>query len=245
MANIQKMQYISKRPKLVFIHGAGEVSDVWYYQSKNFVCSDAVSLPGHPQGEVCSSIEEYAAWLDNYIRERNYNDVVLFGHSAGGAVILTCALKSSKNYKGLVLIGVGAKFRPLHETIAISKRAIRGDDLEWRRSFVEKYRLVDPKMREVLIEKRVSLGPSVQLNDLLCCSRFDVRGMLSEIKVPSLIICGRDDIQTPPEYSHYLATNIEYSELIIIEGATHQVMLETPTQVNKAIEGFVAKIAKV
>ena len=226
----------------MFVHGAGEVSGVWHYQVRDFAGSDAVSLPGHPQGEVCSSIEEYAAWLDNYTRERNYNDVVLVGHSAGGAVILTCALRSPKRYKGLILIGAGAKFRPLHETIAALERAVQGDDLEWRRSFVEKYRLVDAKIREVLIEKRVSLGPSVQLNDLLCCSRFDVRGMLKEIKLPSLIICGRDDIQTPPEYSQYLATNIEYSELIIIEGATHQVMLEKPTQVNKAIEGLITKI---
>jgi len=107
---------------------------------------------------------------------------------------------------------------------------------------VEKYRLVDPKIREVLIEKRVSLGPSVQLKDLLCCSRFDVREMLKEIKLPSLIICGRGDIQTPPEYSQYLAANIEYSELVIIEGATHQVMLEKPTQVNNEIERFITKM---
>jgi len=226
----------------LFVHGAGEVGGVWHYQCRNFAGSDAVSLPGHPQGEVCSSIDEYAAWLDNYTRERNYNDVVLSGHSAGGAVILTCALRSPKCYKGLILIGAGAKFRPLHETIAVMKRAVKGDDLEWRRSFVEKYRLVDPKIREVLIEKRVSLGPSVQLKDLLCCSRFDVREMLKEIKLPSLIICGRGDIQTPPEYSQYLAANIEYSELVIIEGATHQVMLEKPTQVNNEIERFITKM---
>jgi pimeloyl-ACP methyl ester carboxylesterase len=229
--------------KLVFVHGAGEVSTVWHYQIRNFLGSDAVSLPGHPQGEAGRSIEEYAGWLDNYIRERHYNDVVLVGHSMGSAIILTCCLKNPERYKGLILIGAGAKFSPLLETIAVLEKAIQGNDEEWQRSFVEKYRLVDPKIRGVLIKKRVSLGPSVQLNDLLCCSRFDVRGKLKEIKLPSLIICGEDDILTPPEYSQYLATNIENSELVIIDGATHQVMLEKPTQVNKAIERFIKKIA--
>ena len=103
----------------MFVHGAGEVSGVWHYQVRDFAGSDAVSLPGHPQGEVCSSIEEYASWLGSYIRERNYNDVVLVGHSAGGAIILTCFLKNPERYKGLILIGSGAKFPPLHETIAV------------------------------------------------------------------------------------------------------------------------------
>ena len=228
--------------KLVFVHGAGEISEVWYYQVRKFPFSDAVSLPGHPQGEGCLSIEEYAQWLERYIRERNYENVVLIGHSAGGAIALTCVLKKPYKYKGLVLIGTGAKFRPLDETIEFIKRALDGDDSEWRKSFEEKYWMVDFRLKADLIKKRVSLGPKVQINDLLCCSKFDARNLLNKIKLPVLLICGNDDNQTPPAYSEYLAENIEKSMLLIIENATHQVMLERSKQVNRAIEKFITEI---
>ena len=233
------------RTKLIFVHGAGEVSEVWHHQAKHFSGSDFLTLPGHPRGELCRSIEEYSDWLRSYIQKRKYNDVILVGHSAGNAIILTFVLRYSEQCKGLILIGAAAKFRPLDETIAVLKKAANGDDLDWRMSLVEKYRLVEPEISQILIKKRINLGPRIQLNDVLCCSNYDVRRELNKINLPTLIICGGDDKQTSTDYSYYLAANIENSQLLIIEGATHQVMLEKPSKVNKAIQEFATKVARV
>ena len=38
--------------KLIFIHGAGGTGAVWHYQAERFPDSDAVTLPGHPDGRA-------------------------------------------------------------------------------------------------------------------------------------------------------------------------------------------------
>ena len=36
--------------KLIFIHGAGGSPQSYYYQTRHFEGSEAVALPGHPEG---------------------------------------------------------------------------------------------------------------------------------------------------------------------------------------------------
>ncbi|MBM3172503.1 MAG: alpha/beta hydrolase [Chloroflexi bacterium] len=76
--------------KLVFIHGAGNTGMVWHYQSEHFPESDAISFPGHPEGQPRTSIEGYADWLHDYMLQRKYNAPVLVGHSMGGGVAPRC-----------------------------------------------------------------------------------------------------------------------------------------------------------
>jgi pimeloyl-ACP methyl ester carboxylesterase len=65
---------------------------------------------------------------------------------------------------------------------------------------------------------------------------------LSEIALPTLILCGRDDKLTPVKYSEYLQQNIPTAQLKIIEGAGHMVMLEQPKAVTTALREFCARL---
>ena len=47
---------------------------------------------------------------------------------------------------------------------------------------------------------------------------------------------------TPPKYSKQLHEEIPNSELMLIEGAGHMVMLEKPRDVSEAVERFVEKL---
>jgi pimeloyl-ACP methyl ester carboxylesterase len=59
-----------------------------------------------------------------------------------------------------------------------------------------------------------------------------------EIKLPTLALCGSEDIMTPPKYTKYLAHKIEGARDVIIEGGTHMVFAEQPGAVNQAIQDF-------
>jgi pimeloyl-ACP methyl ester carboxylesterase len=61
---------------------------------------------------------------------------------------------------------------------------------------------------------------------------------IQEIKLPTLAICGSEDVKTPPKYTKYLASKIEGARELIIEGGTHMVFAEQPEVVNQAIEDF-------
>jgi len=79
--------------------------------------------------------------------------------------------------------------------------------------------LIDPALREVLKKRCLENGPVVVLNDMLCCDKFDIMDSVHKIKLPTLVLCGSDDIMTPRKYSKYLAGKIDGAKEIIIEGA--------------------------
>ena len=206
--------------KLLFIPGSGSGKEAWLYQTEYFTGSEAVVLPGHPEGEPCSSVEEYTEWLRDYIRKQPYQDVVLIGHSLGGAIAQLYGLKYADEVNALVLSGTGARLRVHPDTLALVRGMI-GDEVAWRKYVEDSYSTIDPGVGKVMAEARIKVGPAVLLNDFLCCDRFDIMGEVPNIKLQTLAICGSEDEMTPVKYTKYLADKIEGTQKVIIEGATH------------------------
>lgn len=227
--------------KLLFIHGAGGVGEEWVYQTEYFKDSVAISLPGHYQGEPASSIEEYVDWLRGYICHQQYQDVILAGHSMGGAIALLYGLRYPSQTKGLILIGTGARLRVLPSFLA-QLEAMANDKEAWRRFVEDSYRLVAPQVRQVLVRLRMRVGLRVMLNDLLCCDKFDVMNHVHNIKLPTLVLCGSEDEMTPVKYTRYLADKIQGAQQAIIQGAGHFVFVEKAKEVNQVIEEFLESL---
>jgi pimeloyl-ACP methyl ester carboxylesterase len=202
-----------------------------------FEDADAVDLPGHPEGEPCTNIDAYVGWLRAYIQERTYRDVVLVGHSLGGGIAFLYALRHPDDLKGIVSVGSGARLRvhpmyleELEKAIREPARFVKFQDIGWER--------VDPELAEVVKRRGIENGPRVMLNDLRACDEFDIMNRLSEITVPTLAICGSDDIMTPPKYCHHLAEKLPEARAVVVRGGTHMVFAEKPAEVNSAIDEF-------
>ena len=227
--------------KLVFVHGSGESSMTFYYQMRHFRNSKGVDLPGHPHGKPCRSIEGYTEWLRGFMTAGRYKDVVLCGHSMGGAIAQLFALNYPDELKGIILIGTGARLK-VHPRYLQEAEEAESDTSKWlenRRGILSK---VDQEVEQILMRKAVEVGPAVQRSDLLCCDKFDVMDRVHQIKLPTQVVCGTDDMMTPVKYTKYLAERIEGSRTAILEGATHYVQIERPREVNDAIESFVASL---
>lgn len=229
--------------KVIFIHGSGAYGGVWRYQTDHFPDSDAVSLPGHLEGRTLASVEEYVDWLKRYVAEKGYADVVLAGHSFGGAIALMYALKHPRDLKGIVIIGSGARLKVHHAYITTLERAVKGDLRKWHQLLEEIHRLTPEDYKSEVIERQKAIGPAVMLSDFLCCNRFDVMAQVQEIAVPALVICGELDIMTPVKYAHYLGDKLADSRMVVIPRATHFVFAEKPEEVNRAIEDFVNSVS--
>lgn len=229
--------------KLVFIHGSGACGDVWMLQKQHFTDADTPYLPGHPRGEICTSVEAYTDWLHGYFQEKEFTDVVLAGHSLGGGIALMHALKYPGDLKGIILIGSGARLRVL--PLIIEMVGGKLDDTQgWIKEIIEPlHGTVDEKIRRSLLPRLVEVGPAAQLNDFHCCDKFDIMDKVGQIKLPTLCIVGDLDNMTPPKYSQYLAGKMPDCRVSIIEGGTHLAFLEKPAEVNRAIESFIKQIA--
>jgi pimeloyl-ACP methyl ester carboxylesterase len=227
--------------RLLFIPGSGGGKEEWLYQTRYFPNSEAIVFPGHPEGRPCSSVEEYVSWLRDYLRRQQYRDVVLAGHSLGGAIAQRYGLEFGDELGALVLIGTGARLKVLPALLAKLSRLIN-DPAGWR-EYIETLSVgIAEDVRQEVIESRVRIGAEVTLNDFLCCDRFDIMDRIHQIDCPTLVICGREDTLTPVKYAHYLTDRISGAREVIIAGAKHWVQLEQPDEVNRAIADFLSRL---
>jgi pimeloyl-ACP methyl ester carboxylesterase len=163
--------------------------------------------------------------------------VVLAGHSLGGAIAQLYALKYPEDLEGLIVIGSGARLRVGTMYLETLRKA-RSNRTIFEDFFNKSYEFIEPELRNELQRKALEGDPAVLLNDMLCCDRFDIMNRVHEIRLPTLALCGSEDIMTPPKYTKYLTSKIEGAREVIIEGGTHMVFAEQPGVVNQAIEDF-------
>ena len=221
---------------VLFIHGAGANPSVWHFQTINFKGSVAVELPGHPNGSGLRTIGEYAQVVARQIDERH---PILVGHSMGGAIAIELAL-GKRELAALVLVGTGARLRVRPEfLLRIEENYEQGARLlaSWSVSGS-----ADPILVDRIANDLMKIRPEVTLGDFIACDNFDRMDRVAEIKCRTLIVCGEDDRMTPKKYSQYLHEKIEGSELVIIPGAGHGVMLEKHREFNQALESFFASL---
>jgi len=229
--------------RLIFVHGSGATGKVWRYQTARFPEADVVNLPGHLAArEPCPSVESYACWLHRYQSEQGCESAIIAGHSLGGAIAQMHALLYPQATAGLILIGTGAKLRVVPHFIDLMRHGIE-DPSEWIDQFVEPFFAhLEPALKSELVAETAHVGAAVQLNDFLCCDRFDVMNRLREIKAPTLILSGSEDKMTPPKYGAYLASQIEGAQHVVFQSGTHYFFLEQPEPVNSAIEQFLRRV---
>jgi pimeloyl-ACP methyl ester carboxylesterase len=73
-------------------------------------------------------------------------------------------------------------------------------------------------------------------------AREDVRPWLAEIRVPTLVIVGREDAISPPDEMRSFAESIPGAEFHVIEGAGHMAPLESPAEFNRLLTAFVERV---
>ena len=228
--------------KLIFVHGSGLTGAMFYYQTQHFPHSEAVTLPGHPDGKPCPTLDGYVEWLRGYIAAKGHEEVVLAGQSMGGGIVLLYAYLYPEELKGLICIATGARLRVHSQYLADHHEGIASREKWERRRRMETF-AYDPALHKKLLELTLKVGPDVHYNDLLACDHFDLLGKVSAIKLPTLALCGTEDVMTPPHYTRYLAETMENARAVIIEGATHDIVLERPEETNLAIEDFLTTLS--
>ena len=180
-------------------------------------------------------------WVRGFIKARRYKDVVICGHSMGGAIAQLYALKYPDELKGLILMGTGARLKVGQERLE-KAQDISDPASMWVDSQKEYFKGVEPDLYQLLVQRAAQIGPDVGLNDLLCCDRFDVMSEVSKINLPTEIIAGSIDELTPVKFADYLATNISNSQEHVIQGGDHFLQLQFHKQVNATIDQFLARI---
>ncbi len=167
---------------------------------------------------------------------------VLIGLSLGGYVAFEIMRQAPERVAGLVLIDTTA--RP-DNAEAMAKREdlikLATTDLDAvteqllpRLSHPERMNL--PAVRGVIRSMATSLGSEVfARQQRAIMSRPDSRPTLAAIACPTLVICGEDDLITPPELASEIADGIKHAKLTLVEQCGHLSTLDQPEEVSRLL----------
>lgn len=234
------------RPAVVYIHGAGGNNRQWPFSLRTLPGYRifAIDLPGHgnSEGTGQQSVEAYARMVSRWLLDVGLSRAVMVGHSMGGAIALQLALDHADQVAGLVLAGSGARLRVSPEILEGLSSDITHSQTVDR---LVKLHFTDASQKDLPIKLRVDLMDcrrSVLLGDYQACDGFDVIERLGQIDIPTCVLCGEQDVLTPPKYARYLADNIPGTELTLLPNAGHMLTWEETRRVTETIVSFLSSI---
>ena len=221
---------------------------------------------GRSQGPPVSSMtwENLTADADALRQRLGFDRWAVLGHSFGGHVALEYALRYPDSLSHLVLLDTGgdswwsqenaaeilAKRGYGPRTVKLVRRFFNGQIapnemfpslMRFGSAYYHRHSHVVLARQLVHGEWRAKMRPEALIfagRELL--KGWTVMDRLGEIKVPTLVLAGRDDFLFPPEHQAALAARIPNARLQIIERAGHNAHDERPTEVLAAITDFIA-----
>jgi pimeloyl-ACP methyl ester carboxylesterase len=87
-----------------------------------------------------------------------------------------------------------------------------------------------------------ALHPAATRTALRAFADGDLRGVLPQVEVPTLLLYGERDERAPRSVWEPLQSTIPTAELVLIPNGGHMVDLEAPDRVNDEIRGFLRRV---
>jgi pimeloyl-ACP methyl ester carboxylesterase len=199
-----------------------------------------IDLPGHGTsgGGGRQSVDAYADFVESLVATLQLDALTLIGHSMGGAIVQTLALRHMPWLRRIVLVGTGAKLRVAKDLLDLLDADYpEAVALICSRAFGPS---VSGSMRERYRQGLLQTSPEVTRDDYLACNTFDLMDKVGAIDIPTLIVSGAADELTPPKYGNYLQRRIKGASHTIIPEAGHMMALEKPAEFTEALSAFIA-----
>jgi len=226
---------------------------------------------GRSKGAPVSTMtwENLTADADALRQELGFDKWAVLGHSFGGHVALEYALRYPHSISHLVLLDTGGDSRWARQNAAdlLARRGYSPEKVTLVRRFfngeIEPKEMLPALMRfgaayfhdpsPLMLARELIHGgwrSKIQPQALVFAGRYLLKGWtvmnrLGEIKVPTLVMAGRDDFLFPPEHQVELAAGIPNARLRIIEHAGHNPHSEQPAEVIEAVRDFISAGAAV
>lgn len=242
---------------IIFIHGFPFNKSMWNKQMDAFVENNRViayDVRGHGNTKAGSedfTIELFVNDLKNFMDELKLKKVVLCGLSMGGYIALNAITNYPDRFYALVLSDTQciADSEEVKEKRLKSIEKIKNDGVEIfadesvknffaPESFMTKKEEVASAREMIVNTSKESLAKTLRA----FYERKETCSKLKEIKVPVLILVGKEDKITPPAVAELMHREIKGSLLSIIDNAGHLSNMENSGQFNKQLNMFVKSV---
>jgi pimeloyl-ACP methyl ester carboxylesterase len=201
-------------------------------------------LPLYDLDLLHTTVKGLAKYVQQFIDHKGYNQIHLLGNSLGGHVGLVYILSHPEKIKTLILTGSSGLF----ENAMGDSYPKRGDYEYIRAKTAETF--YDPAVatKELVDEVFEITNSRIKVIKIIALAKSAIRhnlgDELGQIKVPTLLIWGKNDKVTPPFVAEDFHKLIPNSELAFIDQCGHAPMMEVPVTFNQILEKFLEAQAK-
>jgi pimeloyl-ACP methyl ester carboxylesterase len=230
----------SGRPYLVLHGGAGPQSVARFAQLLAEKGHNRVLTPTHPgfggtpRPEALDSVAKLAALYRGLLDNLGLEDVTVVGNSVGGWIAAEMALSGTTRISGIVLldaVGIEVKGHPIADVSGMSLPDIQSLSFHDPTPFRVDPATVPDAQRAILAANGAALAAyagSAMADPTL-------RGRLSGIAVPTVVMWGESDQIVDPVYGQTYAAAIDGSRFEVLRATGHMPQMETPDLVLQKI----------
>jgi len=234
-------------PVLLLLHGLFGALSNWVDVVDRFSKNYRVVIPLMPiyaLPVLNTNVKALAKFVDEFIRYKNFSDLVLIGNSLGGHVTLVYVKDHPENVRAMVLTGSSG----LYEN-AMGGSFPRREDYDFIRQKVE-VTFYDPKTatKDLVDECYAIVNDKGKLIRILSLAKSAIRHNMSDdlrkMDMPACLIWGKQDSVTPPDVAEEFHRLLPKSDLFWIDKCGHAPMMEQPHEFNDILEKWLTRLFK-
>lgn len=191
-----------------------------------------IDLPGFGESDHpphAWGVGEYTNLVEEFIDQMGFGDVTLIGHSFGATIALGLAASHHKNIRKVVLCAPSYR-RAQKPTPSLLSRIAK--------PVFDKFPLVKRGVYAVFYPHSDYMRfPHLQENFKKILYE-DSSEEAKKVKIPTLIVWGSADIDTPLDDAHLLHSLIPHSQIEVYQGFTHGLPVRYPDVIGQKVNEF-------
>jgi pimeloyl-ACP methyl ester carboxylesterase len=237
---------------LVCIHGVGSYLEAWSQAAKLLAPRFTVltyDLRGHGRSSRLKGryeIDDFVSELLGLADHVGFDSFNLAGFSLGGLIAQRLALTYPARVRRLVLLSSVAgrtsdeRTRVLQRLAALRERGGEAHhDASLSRWLTEPFQEANPRMVAQLRARDAENDRDCYASAYRVLAETDFGGLIDQIRAPTLIATGAEDEGSTPRMARYMNEQIPGSQLRILPGLRHSILIEAPDVVASLIDDFV------
>lgn len=239
-------------PPLFLIHGIGVARNTWAHLLPVLTPHFTVityDLRGHGASPVPDGpfgLDDLVADLEAVRAKTGYERAHFAGHSLGGMIAPAYACTYPDRVLSLGLLSTAA-FRTEDDSAkvngvvtAMEQRGIpQIMQTLTDRWFTDSFTTAHPEVIKARLEEVVKTDPGVFLNVFRIYAQTEMAPWLHQITAPPLILTGENDGGCNPRLNRLIDAALPDSELVLLPGYKHSILLEAGDVVAKHLKRFI------
>ncbi len=202
-------------------------------------------LPGfgvEPEPDTPWTTNNYADWVEEFIKKNVSGTFSLLGHSHGGRIAIKLAVRGTLPIDHLYLCAAAGIRHPRHFKRIIGLTLAKAGKTLLQVPGLRSLQPIGKKLLYKLVRVHdYEVASTVMRQTLINVSAEDLRPILKHISIPTDLFWGENDHMTPFSDAIVMEQEIKVATLHTFEGIRHRVHRDKAKEIAGVIKGRMAK----